>query len=363
MSKSLWTGRSDVRRAFLLVLLAAVLYYVGRILEPFFSALAWAAILATLFFPVYQWMLRHLRRREVASGVTCLLLTVAIVFPFLLLVFLLAKESVKAYSVAESVISSGMPAEIAAIHHSAVYQEIAKEFVKLGLPRPDIGAAAMRVVSEGSRFLVEQSTSLLSGFMNFLLELFVMLFGLYYLFLQGPQILDELRGLIPLRPEYEEEMLHKFRGVVQATFRGNLGVALIQGVLGSLGFLIFGVSTPLLLGAVMGLASLVPVVGSALVWVPLAVFYLLTGSALKGLLALLAFGGLAATVDNIVKPLLVRRGMEIGAFWIFISIVGGLGVFGFLGLVLGPFLFAILVVLIEIYKVEFRSPAPVKNVP
>lgn len=363
MEKSLWKGQSGVRRAFLLILLGIVLYYVGRVLEPFFPALAWAAILATVFYPIYQWVGRYFRSREFASGLTCVLLTVAIILPVLFLVFLMAGESVKAYGALENLIASGLPAKIAAIRNSAAFHTLIHKFSEMGLPEPQLGAAVMRVVRAGSRFLVTHSAALLSGLMNFLLQFFVMLFGLYYLFLHGPQILRELRSLIPLRPEYEERIIQKFRGVVHATFTGSLAVGLIQGGLGGVGFLIFGLPAPLLWGAAMALVSLVPVVGTALIWGPVVIFYLLTGSILKGLLMLLVFGGAVGSVDNILKPILIQRGMEIHTLWVFVSVIGGLSVFGFLGVVLGPFFFAIMVVLLEIYKVEFDSTTTEESAP
>jgi predicted PurR-regulated permease PerM len=357
MEKSLWAGQSGVARIFLLIVLAIVLYFVGRILKPFFPALTWAAILATVFYPVYQRLERLLHRRELASFICCVLLTVAIILPVVSLVFLMAGESVKAYRTLENVVASGVPAKIAALHNSAAYQTLTDHLREMGLPEPNIGATAMRAVRAGSRFLVEHSATVVSGFMSFIVQLFVMLFGLYYLFLHGPQILRELRSLIPLRPEYEEQIIQKFTGVVHATFTGSLAVALVQGSLGGLGFWIFGIGAPLLWGAGMALVSLVPVVGTALIWGPVVIFYLLTGSVLNALLMLAVFGIAVGSVDNILKPILIQRGMEIHTLWVFVSIIGGLGVFGFLGVVLGPFLVAILVVLLEIYKVEFGSEA------
>jgi len=113
--------------------------------------------------------------------------------------------------------------------------------------------------------------------------------------------------------------------------------------------------SPLLWGAVMAFLSLIPVVGTALVWAPLAGYYILTGPVWKGIILLVVFIGVAGTVDNVVKPILIRRGAEINTLWIFLSVLGGIGVFGFLGLFLGPFLVTILMVLVEIYKVEFRD--------
>lgn len=357
MEKSLWAGQSGVARVFLLIVLAIVFYFVGRILKPFFPALTWAAILATVFYPLYQRAGRFLHPRELASALCCLLLTVAIILPVVSLFFLMAGESVKAYKNLENVVASGVPAKIAAIRNSPRFVKLANHLRELGLPEPNIGDTAMRAVRAGSRFLVEHSAALVSGFLNFVVQLFVMLFGLYYLFLHGPQILRELRSLVPLRPEYEEQIIQKFKGVVHATFTGILAVALIQGALGGLGFLVFGISSPLLWGATMALVSLVPVVGTALVWGPVVIFYLLTGSVAKGLLMLVVFAVVIGSVDNILKPILIQRGMEIHTLWVFISVIGGLSVFGFLGIVLGPFLFTILVVLLEIYKVEFGGVA------
>jgi predicted PurR-regulated permease PerM len=357
MEKSLWAGQSGIARVFLLIFLALVLYFVGRILKPFFPALTWSAILATVFYPVYQRVERFLHRRELASVICCMLLTVAIILPVVALVFLMAGESVKAYRTLEDMIAGGVPARIAAIHNSTAYTTLIEQLREMGVPGPNIADTAMRAVRAGSRFLVEHSATVVSGFMNFILQLFVMLFGLYYLFLEGPQILRELRALIPLRPEYEEQIMQKFTGVVHATFTGSLAVALVQGALGGLGFLIFGISSPLLWGAGMALVSLVPVVGTALIWGPVVIYYLLTGSVLKGLVMLAVFGVAVGSVDNILKPIVIQRGMEIHTLWVFVSVIGGLSVFGFLGLVLGPFLFTILVVLLEIYKVEFGSGA------
>ncbi len=358
MGKGLWTGRSEVRRVFLLVLLAAALYFVGRVLAPFFPALAWAAILATIFFPFYKWILRYIRNRELAGALTSFFLLVAIVLPVLFFAFLMVKESVRAYGVVANIVVSGLPAKVAALQNSSAYQAVTRELGLMGVKKTDLGTAVARAFSAGSRFLIEHSALFVSGFMTFVLQLFVMLLALYHFFLRGPQILRELRTLIPLRSEYEEQIIQKFKDVVHATFTGSLAVAVVQGALGGLGFLIFGVPSPVVWGAAMGLVSLVPVVGTALVWGPVVIFYLLSGSILKGLLMLLVFGGAVGSVDNILRPILVRRGLEISTFWVFISIIGGLGVFGFLGFVLGPLVFVILVVLIEAYKVEFRGEGP-----
>jgi len=343
----------DYRRAAVLAILLVVLYVVARVLHPFLPALVWAAILATVFYPLFQRMARLLRRPPLASGVTCLLLTLAFVLPILLLLSLLAGESASAYRMLEARIKPGGAGELAQLRNAPAFQWVLAKLQEFGLPEPNLADAGMRALRGVSEFLVSHSASVFSGFIHFALNFFVMIFGVYYLFLNGPTVLREIRGLSPLRREHEERIIEKFRGIARATFMGSLATALIQGTAGGLVFLFFGLSSPLLWGAVMAFLSLVPVVGTALIWGPVAVYYFLTGVAWKGVLLLVIFVGVVGVVDNVVKPLIIRGGTEIHTIWIFLSILGGVGVFGFLGFVLGPFFVTLLFVGAEIYRVEF----------
>jgi len=346
--------RADYARIAVLLVLVVVLYYVFRILEPFLPALVWAAILATIFHPLFSALSRRLRHPRWASALSCVLLTVVIVLPAMFLLFMMAEQSVSAYRMLEGRVAAGGPASFEAVRRTSSYQWLLAKTQGLGLPEPDLGAVAAKAIGKVSEFLVSRSASIFSGITRFVVNFLVMLFALYYLLLKGPGMLLELRQLSFLRPEHEEKIIEKFRTIAFATFGGSLATALIQGTAGGLVFLFFGLPSPLLWGAVMAFLSLVPVVGTALVWAPLVGYYILTGAVVKGIILLVVFAGVVGTVDNVVKPIFIRRGTEIGTLWVFLSVLGGIGVFGFLGLFLGPFLVTLLLVLVEIYKVEFR---------
>ena len=347
--------RTDYARIAVLLVLVIVLYYVFRILEPFLPALAWAAILATVFHPLFSALSRRLRHPRWASALSCVLLTVVIVLPAMFLLFMLAGQSVSAYRMLEARVVPGGPGYFEAIRKASSYQWFLVKTKGLGMPEPDLGALAAKAIHIVSEFLVSRSASVFSRITHFVVNFLVMLFALYYLLLRGPGILHELRQLSPLRPEHEEKIIEKFRAITLAALGGSLATALIHGTAGGLIFLFFGLPSPLLWGAVMAFLSLVPVVGTALVWAPVVVYYVLTGAVWKGIILLVVFVGVVGTVDNLVKPVLIRRGTEIDTFWIFLSVLGGIGVFGFLGLFLGPFLVTLCLVLVEIYKVEFRD--------
>ena len=341
------------RIAFVVVLLI-VGYYVFRILTPFLTGLIWAAILATVFHPAFATLARRLRHPRLAGALACLLLTVAIVLPVIVLLILLAGQSVDAYRLLEAKIKGGELGGFDSLRQTLAYQWLRPKLLALGVPEPDLREIAVQGVRAISQFLVRHSTDVFSGFTRFVFNFVVMIFGVYYLFLEGPAILKELRRLSPLRREHEEAMMGKFKEITVATFEGNLLTAVLQGAAGGLVFLLFGVPSPLLWGAVMAFLSLVPLVGTALIWGPVVAYYLLTGAVVKGLLLLVVCGGAVGSIDNFVKPLLIRRHAEIPTAWVFIGVMGGVGVFGFLGFVLGPLMVAVLFTLIEIYKVEFR---------
>lgn len=347
--------RDDYARIAFVAVLLLVVYYVFRILKPFLTALVWAAILATVFYPLFEGLTRRIKRPRLASALACVVLTVAIVLPVIVLLVLLAGESVEAYRLVQAKISGSQFGVFDSLHQTLAYQWLRPKFLALGLPEPDLRETAVQAVRAISQFLVRHSSDVFSGFARFAFNFIVMLFGVYYLFLNGPEILKELRSLSPLRREHEEAIIGKFKEITVATFEGNLLTALCQGVAGGLVFLFFGVPSPLLWGAVMAFLSLVPLVGTALVWGPVVIYYVLTGAVGKGLLLLAVCGGAVGSIDNFVKPLLIRRRAHIPTAWVFVGVLGGLGVFGFLGFVLGPLMVAVLFALVEIYKVEFRG--------
>ncbi len=347
--------RRDYGRIAFVVVFLVVLYYVFRILQPFLAALIWAAVLATVFYPSFNALAQRLKRPKLASVLTCLLLTVVLVLPVIILLMLLAGESVEAFRYIQAKLKSGEIQGFESLRQSAPYVWLQGKLAVLGLPEPDLREVAVKAVQSISQFLVRHSSSVFSGFAQFAFNFVVMLFGVYYMLLNGPRLLAGLRGLSPLRREYEDRLIGKLSEITRATFEGSLVTSVLQGTAGGLVFLFFGLASPLLWGAVMAFLSLVPVVGTALVWGPVVIYYFLTGQVVRGLLLFVLCAGAVGSIDNLVKPLLIRRGAEVPTAWVFVGVLGGVSVFGFLGLVLGPLMIAILFTLIEIYKVEFRS--------
>jgi predicted PurR-regulated permease PerM len=212
--------------------------------------------------------------------------------------------------------------------------------------------AADRVV----RYLLDHYSVILGGIGVFLVNFFTMIFSMFFFFRDGDRLLEELRRLVPLAPEYQDRLVRKLREVIYATFFGVLATGACQGIAAGVVFFLLGISNPVLWGTTTAVVSVVPVIGTAVVWVPMSVYLILTGSVGKGVLLLVLGSGVIAVVDNVVRPLIIEgksEGMHL--LLVFFGLAGGLALFGPPGLILGPLVAALLVVFLDIFRSEFKE--------
>jgi predicted PurR-regulated permease PerM len=340
--------RTQYARVVFVLLLVLVLYYVLQILHPFLHALAWAAILAIASHPLFDWLSRRLKRPGLAGVLTCLAITLLVIVPVIVVLILLAEQSVQAYNTLQSRINLRGMSRLDVLRGTAPYQWVLGKMQDLGMPEPDLRATIVRAVRVISEFLVGNSSAIFSGLTHSVFSFFVALLALYYFLLHGAKVVLGIRRLAPLRPEHEQLITRTFNDMTAATLQAGLLTALVQGGVGGLVFLTFGIASPLLWGAVMAVLSLVPLVGTALVWLPVGIFFLLTGAVGKGVAFLAVCALVVGSIDNFVKPFFMGRKTEINTLWLFLGVMGGIAYFGFLGFVLGPLLITILLAAVEI---------------
>jgi predicted PurR-regulated permease PerM len=187
--------------------------------------------------------------------------------------------------------------------------------------------------------------------MNFL----IMLLTMFYLFKDGSRIYQEIKELSPLPDEYEDMLVNQFRDVSFATLYGSVMTALSQGAAGGILFAALGVPGALLWGAVMAFLSFIPVVGAFLVWMPAGAYLLLEGETTKGIIMWVLGAVVVSSIDNLLKPIFIKGKADMHAMLVFFSVFGGMKVFGFLGLVVGPLIVALFLTFMNLYKVEFKE--------
>jgi predicted PurR-regulated permease PerM len=213
-----------------------------------------------------------------------------------------------------------------------------------------VQAAFSENALKASQFLASQALTFGQGTFDFLVSFFIMLYLLFFLLRDGDAIMARMREAIPLRRSQQRELLDKFNVVIRATVKGNLVVAIVQGILGGLIFWILDIRGALLWGVLMAVLSLLPAVGTALVWGPVAIWLLATGSLTQGII-LIAFGVLViGLVDNVLRPILVGKDTKMPDYVVLISTLGGLAVFGVTGFIIGPVIAAVFIAAWDIFS-------------
>jgi predicted PurR-regulated permease PerM len=341
--------RSYLESRALLMLLIAVSLGFGWILLPFYGTILWGAIIALLFTPLYRWWLPRLRRRRtLAALLTLLIVVVMVILPIALVAAALAQEATTVYQRIQS--GAWNPAAYLQGIFDALPSWLTGPMNSLGLT--DLAAMQRKlasVLTQGSQLIATQALSIGFDTFDFVARLFIMLYLAFFLIRDGDAVLRAVRRSIPLAAEHQRELAEKFVTVTRATVKGNLLVALIQGMLGGVAFWFLGVQSALLWAVLMAVLSLLPAVGAALVWAPVALYFFANGAIWQSV-ALTAYGVLViGLVDNVLRPVLVGQETRMPDYLVMISTLGGLAVFGINGFVLGPVIAALFIAVWHIY--------------
>jgi predicted PurR-regulated permease PerM len=325
---------------FLLVVVTAAFVWV---LSPFYGAVFWGAIFAMMFRPLFSRLLKRMpERRTLAALSTLAIILVVVILPLALIVASLVQEATLLYSRIQS--GDFSPATYFQQIYSALPQWILGLLDRFGLGSQGLILERLTAsVSRGSQFLATQAVNIGQNAFDFVVSFFVMLYIMFFLLRDGHTLARHVRDAIPLEEGIKADLLSKFVTVISATVRGNVAVAAIQGALGGIALWVLGIHAPVLWGTLMAFLSLLPAVGAALVWVPVAIYLLASGAVVKGV-GLIVFGVLViGLVDNILRPLLVGKDTKMPDYVVLVSTLGGMAIFGLNGFVIGPLVAAMFI--------------------
>jgi predicted PurR-regulated permease PerM len=329
--------------------LAALLYLLFLIVQPFLSPLGWAAVLAIVFYPMQERLeRRHTRSR--AAAVTTAAATVLVVGPMLLVMVVFARQAVAGAAALQDALAEGRLAGI-----DRAWQSLAQ---RLPLAqRVDIVSALTDATKQGAVFLAAQSGSVLRNVAGFVFDLAIALFATFFLLRDAGAIMTIVRRLMPLDQSVREQLIRQTRTLVSVSVTSSGLIAAIQGALGGIVFAAVGINNSLFWGVVMAFLCLLPL-GAWIVWLPAAVLLAIGGSPVRGVIVAGLGFGIVSAVDNILRPWLLSGGTSMNGLLILIALLGGVSVFGMLGLVLGPILVATALALLETYTAMDRDSRP-----
>ena len=331
----------QLQRGVFLALLAIVTAAFIWILLPFFGAVMWGVAFAIIFTPIYKRLLKKMRGKPTLAAITTLAITLFIV---ILPLSMIGASLVQEIMLVSQSIRSGE------INFASYFQQIFD-----ALPRPlvsllerfnmgDMAAWQDRITAgaaQGSQVVAAQALTIGQNTFDFLVSFFVMLYLLFFLLRDGASLSAMIRNALPLAKPHTHYLLNKFTTVIRATIKGNVAVAVAQGTIGGLAFWFLGVQGALLWAVLMAFLSLLPAVGAALIWGPVALYFLATSHIWQG--AVLIFVGVfvIGLVDNILRPLLVGKDTQMPDYIVLMSTIGGMALFGINGFVIGPVIAAL----------------------
>ncbi len=336
-------------QSFLLLLVAITLAF-AWILKPFYGAILWAVVIAVLFAPLYRTLQGRMGGRPNLAAATTVLIVIAMVFlPLALITASLLQEASALYAKVQSGeynFAAGVQRVVDALPGWATGLLNRFGLTNLTAVRDSVAAGLVK----GGQAVAPQALSFGMNTFDFVVGGGIMLYLLFFLLRDGKALAEQIKQAVPLRADQKTALLARFVDVVRATVKGSVLVAIAQGALGGLAFWFLGIHAALLWAVLMAFVSLVPAVGAGLVWVPVAIYLLATGSVWQGI-SLILWGVLViGLVDNLLRPFLIGKDTKLPDYVVLIATLGGIQVFGLNGFVIGPLIAAMFMVTWEIFS-------------
>jgi predicted PurR-regulated permease PerM len=327
-------------------------YFVIRIFLPFLAPLGWAAVFGVIFHSLNRRLEKKWGSTRSAVLIT-LGVTIILIVPVLLLAALFVREGISAARDIQAAVAGGQYGWFGKAW-AWIASKITAEGVSVDLP-----GLVRQGAGRAGEYMATELGAVIRNIVLFLLELFVMLFALFYFLRDGDSILNRFRHFLPFEEKTTERMLAEARELIFASVTTSVVIALVQGIICGGAFALVGLGSPIFWGAVMGFLSLLPVVGAWPIWIPGAIWLFSTGHPGRAILLALICGALGGVIDSVLRPALVGGRASLNGLLVFISVLGGIAVFGVLGVILGPIVVATAVGILDVYSgIDLTESAP-----
>lgn len=350
---------SNLPGYFLIACLIISGLFLIKIMSPFIIVLVVSAILVTVFYGAYKRILSLVNNNEIiASFISTFLIIVLIIVPLFVFVILLGGQARDVYVyIVEQVRAGALDWLIKWSPGGFLYDSLIffREHLSglIDFDSIDIKGSIMDLAKTVTSWLVEQSTSLLKGFFWLLVNFVVLGFSMFFMFKDGDIIIERIKVLSPLPDKHEERLFKKFYEISNATLYGIFLTAIVQGTLGGIGFAIVGIPNALFWGTAIAIFSLVPVVGTGIVWLPASLLLLADQNWFGGIFLLFWGAGIVSTVDNFIRPYLISGKTKMNQLLMFLSVFGGIFAFNLIGVLLGPLILTLFFAFLHIYEKEY----------
>ncbi len=346
----------DIILWFFLSLFLASCFLLGWLIWPFISILVIASVVTGFFTPVYSFIkLKDKINPSLASLLTCILIFFILFIPIVFFVGILSKEAYDLYLTAKSAVLSDQIKSL--LESSRIFERanLLLSNFNIELTVEEFDRAISEIGKIVGFFLYEQASLIASNVLKFFVNFFFMLLVIYFLLIDGNRLISFIIDLSPLPREQDEKLIQKFKDMAGAILIGNGLASLIQGIIGGVTFALFNIKSPFLWGAIMALLAFLPIVGIGAVFIPAAIYLFLKGRIAAGIFFIIFYIIFSGCIEYIFKPKLVGQRVKMHTLLVFLSIVGGLKLFGILGIIYGPLVVTAFLTLTDIYQSSYRK--------
>jgi predicted PurR-regulated permease PerM len=345
-----------------LAIILVLFYLFYQVLSPFLLTIAWSMVLSITFYPFYRLMMKFLKRPWASSLLTLIVILVIILGPFSFIVGSLVTDITDIYRTIEG---KGFET-IGKIQSNPRFAGIFARISELEMFKDfNLEQSAVNTLKSIGKTLAEHVSGIFKNAVMLIINFIIMCITTFYFLKDGNVLATYIKRLLPFSESQKDRLEERVKEMVIAAIYGGLAVGVVQGTLGGVAFLSFGLPSPVFWGTAMALFSLVPLFGCFTIWGTAGIMLLLSGSVAKGI-GLLLYGMLIiSSVDNIIKPIVIGGRTKLHTLLVFFSVLGGMKFFGFLGFILGPLITALCLSLLEIYTYEDteqeKSPTPAES--
>ena len=341
---------------FFLALFCTSIFLFGKVIAPFFASLLLGIVITGIFRPVFRMLAKYMPER-IASIFTCLAVFFIVVIPVVFFVGVLSREALGLYNLAKDAVFSNQLINLLESTRALerINEFLSKANIQTQVSWHELVDPLTEVGKNLGVTLFQQARFLTSNLLNLVFYFCLMLIVVFYMFIDGKRLLKYMSDLSPLKDEHDRKLFEKFNDMAGAVLIGNGLGGLIQGGLGGLVFWFLGLNSPFLWGVVMGFLAFLPIVGIGVVMLPVALFFLLKGSLGKCLLIVVFYGVLSWGIEYVFKPKVVGDRVSMHPLVVFFAIIGGLKVYGILGIIYGPLIATLFLTLSDIYFSTFQS--------
>lgn len=329
-----------------IAILLVLAYFCFRLIQPFLSYILLGLIFSVALNPVYSALSNRLKSKKAASIITVLLVLLIIIIPSFFIVGSLVKQTTSFFG---------------SINEES-FSQFNDYLVERFGPRADLGDRLTEIVLTFQQFLLSSAFKIAGSVTDVVIGLFIMFSLMYYMFIQGEESVKKMAGIIPFTPERSLALLGKIKNVTKAVIFGEVLIALTQGLLGGIGFLIVGIGNPVFWGFLIAVFAFLPLLGSGMITIPASIILIANHNALGGVF-LLVYGLLVVGgIDYFLRPRIISSGSKIHPLTALIGVFGGLKLFGFTGIIIGPTIVALFVALISFYYEDYMKAYTKKKV-